>query len=254
MTGRIPQPGSGSGSVVVSTAVALPDTAITTRLASGTKGNHVGVYGSSEANYRVYAEGKAAAGQSAGLYAVGKQADHFESDVEIKGQLTLAGAPAGSHEIHDLVLTGDIRFTSTADCAEDFAIGMDFGVDPGTVVVLGAEGSLLPSRTAYDKRVVGVVSGVGECKPGIILDRKPTADNRQPVALVGKVYCKVDAGRGPIGVGDLLAPPPTSGHAIKRRIPAGRTGAPDLGGVGIEVRHATGCTATSFRAMIGLGQ
>lgn len=184
------------------------------------------MYGSSEANYGVYAESKAAAGQSAGLVAVGKPAAYFEGDVEINGQLTLTGALAGSHEIQgDLVLTGDIRFTSGADCAEDFTIGVDFGVDPGTVVVLGAEGSLLPSRTAYDKRVVGVVSGAGDCKPGIILDRKPTADNRQPVALVGKVYCKVDAGHGPIEVGDLLTTSPTPGHAMRAADPKRAFGA-----------------------------
>jgi hypothetical protein len=214
----------------------LPDAAITKGVASGTTGIHIGVYGSSESNNGVYAESKDATGQSpalyatggksAGLYATGTPAAHFEGDVEINGKLTLAGPLAGSHEIQgDLVLFGDIRFASAADCAEDFTICADLGVDAGTVVVLGAEGALFPSRTAYDKRVVGVVSGAGECKPGIILDRKPTADNRQPVALVGKVYCKVDASHGPVDVGDLLTTSSTPGHAMRATDPLRAFGA-----------------------------
>lgn len=33
--------------------------------------------------------------------------------------------------------------------------------------------------------------------------------------LVGKVYCKVDAGYGAVEIGDLLTTSPTPGHAMK---------------------------------------
>jgi hypothetical protein len=36
-----------------------------------------------------------------------------------------------------------------------------------------------------------------------------------PIALIGKVYCKVDANYGAIEVGDLLTTSPTLGHAMK---------------------------------------
>jgi hypothetical protein len=36
-----------------------------------------------------------------------------------------------------------------------------------------------------------------------------------PVALMGKVYCKVDASYGPIRVGDLLTTSATPGHAMR---------------------------------------
>jgi hypothetical protein len=39
------------------------------------------------------------------------------------------------------------------------------------------------------------------------------------VALLGKVYCKVDAQYSPIEVGDLLASSPTPGHAMKAADP-----------------------------------
>jgi hypothetical protein len=52
-------------------------------------------------------------------------------------------------------------------------------------------------------------------KPGIVLDRAQSDGNRQPIALLGKVFCKIDAQYGPIEVGDLLTTSPTYGHAMK---------------------------------------
>jgi len=47
-----------------------------------------------------------------------------------------------------------------------------------------------------------------------------SGSNRKPVALFGKVYCKVDANLGAIEVGDLLTTSPTRGHAMKAQDPA----------------------------------
>jgi hypothetical protein len=82
-------------------------------------------------------------------------------------------------------------------------------------MVLGEQGLLFPSEHAHDKRVAGVVSGAGNYKPGIVLDKQQSASNRQPIALLGKVYCKVDASYVPIEVGDLLTTSDTLGHAMK---------------------------------------
>src|SRR5258705_704461 len=78
-------------------------------------------------------------------------------------------------------------------------------------------GRLEQSKGAYDKKVAGVISGAGEYKPGIVLDKKQSQNRRLPVALVGKVYCKVDAQYSSIEVGDLLTSSPTPGHAMKAR-------------------------------------
>jgi hypothetical protein len=43
--------------------------------------------------------------------------------------------------------------------------------------------------------------------------------------LLGKVYCKVDAGRGAIEIGDLLTTSPTPGHAMKADDPLKAFGA-----------------------------
>jgi hypothetical protein len=61
----------------------------------------------------------------------------------------------------------------------------------------------------------GVVSGAGDLKPGIVLDKQSSKRMRQPIALLGKVYCKVDALYGSIEIGDLLTTSETPGHAMK---------------------------------------
>ncbi len=82
-------------------------------------------------------------------------------------------------------------------------------------MIINDTGKLEESRTAYDKRVAGVISGAGEFKPAITLDKQLSENNRQPIALLGKVFCKVDAQYGAIEVGDMLTTSPTLGYAMK---------------------------------------
>ncbi len=137
-----------------------------------------------------------------------------KNGIGIHGQ---GGRLAGFFE-GDVEVTGDIRL-SNADCAEDFDISGLTKVEPGTVMVLGHEGALFACEQAYDKRVAGVISGAGDYKPGIVLDTHQTEGNRQPVALLGKVFCKVDARFGAIDIGDLLTTSSTPGHAMKTSDP-----------------------------------
>jgi hypothetical protein len=139
------------------------------------------------------------------------------------GVLGKGGRLAGLFE-GDVEVTGDIQL-GNADCAEDFNIGADSPVEPGSVMVLGEESGLLLTQRAYDKRVAGVVSGAGSYKPGIVLDKQQSVGLRQPIALLGKVYCKVDAQYGAIEVGDLLTTSPTLGHAMKADDPVKAVGA-----------------------------
>ena len=119
----------------------------------------------------------------------------------------------------NVVVTGTVSavdvLISGADFAEEFDISGQGVVDPGTVMVLDENGGLHPSQHAYDKKVAGVISGAGQYKPGVVLDRQASTDRRLPVALVGKVCCKVDANFSPIEIGDLLTTSPTPGHAMK---------------------------------------
>lgn len=111
--------------------------------------------------------------------------------------------------------SGDIQLLN-ADCAEEFDLVDGATAVPGTVVEIRPGRQVAPSQSAYNQRVVGVVSGAGDYKPGIVLDRqRENGHARVPVALMGKVFCRVDAQHEPIVVGDLLTTSSSPGHAMK---------------------------------------
>ena len=124
----------------------------------------------------------------------------------------------------NIIATGDVRL-SGGDCAEEFGIEDYEAPDPGTVMVIGNEEGLRQCVEAYDTKVAGVLSGAGDCKPGILLGKQASQSKRMPLALNGKVYCKVDAQYGAITIGDLLTTSPTAGHAMKVSDPARGSGA-----------------------------
>jgi hypothetical protein len=198
------------------------------------EGNGTGVWGQSKSTTGgagVFGEGVGPAG--IGIFGRGqKLAGYFEGGVAITGDLAVTG---------NCVITGDFACHGLADItlrpadpgpiepnpgyrpnsrvrgdgAEEFDIAGLNTSEPGTVMVVGEKGALSPSQHAYDKRVAGVISGAGDYKPGIVLDKKKSASNRQPIALLGKVFCKVDATYGAIEVGDLLTTSDSAGHAMK---------------------------------------
>ncbi|MFE9577374.1 hypothetical protein ACFYO1_13375 [Nocardia sp. NPDC006044] len=127
-----------------------------------------------------------------GVNSGGGDAGYFDGHVNVTGNLTVHG---------DIFLTG-------ADYAEALAT-TDPAVEPGVVVVLGADGEIHPCRREYDTAVAGIVSGAGGVRPAIVLDRQ---DNSAHVALMGKVWCAADADAAPIRPGDLLTTSATTGH------------------------------------------
>jgi hypothetical protein len=167
---------------------------------SGVFGEHTGggngVYGTS-------VSGNAVAGKS-----TKGNAGWFDGPVYVNGNVDVTG---------DVVLSA--VSASGGDCAEEFEVTGTADIEPGTVMVLDQNGALRSSQQAYDKRVAGVISGAGDYKPGLILDRKESSEGRVPIALIGKVYCKVDAQYVAIEVGDLLTTSPTPGHAMKAADP-----------------------------------
>ncbi len=122
-------------------------------------------------------------------------------------------------------VTGDIRLTNGEDCAEEFDVPGAQEIDAGTVMVINQNGGLQQSEHEYDRKVAGVVSGAGDYRPGIVLGKREASGERLAIALLGKVYCKVDARFSPIEVGDLLTTSPTQGHAMKAINPAQALGA-----------------------------
>lgn len=111
---------------------------------------------------------------------------------------------------------GDILLAN-ADCAEDFVVAAEehLLVEPGHVMVLDDQANLALCTQNYDRRVAGVVSGAGGYRPGIVLGRRAGAADCVPLALAGRVACRVDADLGAIAVGDLLTTSTSVGHAMK---------------------------------------
>lgn len=125
-------------------------------------------------------------------------AGQFEGNVAVSGTITVGG---------DVVL-------QNADCAEDFDV-TDRDLAAGTVVVMSEDGTVRACDSEYATTVVGIISGAGDLRPGITLDRRPSPTPRMAVALMGKVYCMVDATCSPISMGDLLTTSKTEGHAMR---------------------------------------
>jgi hypothetical protein len=170
---------------------------------TGLSNTGFGILAISSNNHAIYAQSDGDPATYSALYAQGS--------VNVTADLNVGG---------DINLTGDLKLAPTAtDCAEEFDTADALAIEPGTVVVIDDEGALRESREAYDRKVAGVVSGAGECRPAIVLGKRRSNNPRAEVALVGKVYCKVDAQYAPIQVGDLLTTSATSGHAMRAQDP-----------------------------------
>jgi hypothetical protein len=158
----------------------------------GESTNQVGVFGFSNNFVGVWGESQSA--DQPGVFGKGVLAGRFDGDVEVKG---------------------DIRLTN-ADCAEEFDV-IDVGsASPGTVMALDETAALIVCTEPYDTRVVGIVSGAGKYKPAITLDHhEEHCSSRCAIAMMGKVYCRVDASFAPIRAGDLLTTSATPGHAMR---------------------------------------
>lgn len=169
-------------------------------------GANAGVFGASDVGGGVV--GYSRSPQSFGVIAFGgvraSAIDHpfageFNGAVQVEGNLTV---------------TGDV-FLPGADCAEQFDVEEAEVVEPGTVMIINKEGRLQPSDRPYDRKVAGVVSGAGDFRPALVLDRQRQSAHRMPIAVIGKVYCKVDATLSPVEVGDLLTTSTTPGYAMR---------------------------------------
>jgi len=176
-----------------------------------------GVRGESDYGYGVYGASKTASG----IYGTcdpggpGHLAGEFVGNVSITGDHIVTGKVTAQ----DVMLQGK-------DCAEEFDVVNAGQLEPGTVVVFDGRGAISQSDEPYNKRVAGVISGAGDYRPGVVLGRVgQSGEGKAPVALIGRVYCKVDASYSPIEVGDMLTTSPTSGFAMKAVDPSMAFGA-----------------------------
>ena len=92
-----------------------------------------------------------------------------------------------------------------ADLAENYLA--DNLYEPGTVVVFGGESEITTTEDKGDRRVAGVVS----TEPAHLMNSALAGENVTPLALQGRVPCKVI---GVVAKGDLLVTSAIAGYAI----------------------------------------
>lgn len=102
------------------------------------------------------------------------------------------------------------------DLAELFEVSHE-KADPGTLMVIDVTnpGHLAISRSAYDTKVAGIVSGAGDVRPGLILHQEGVMEGDTQVAIAGRVYVKATSSNGSIEPGDLLTTSDVPGYAMK---------------------------------------
>jgi len=134
----------------------------------------------------------------------------------LQGYLDVLVTPNGILDIQAATINvgGITILDDGSDYAERFYFSDKPVIQPGMVVVIDPSasdpGTLKQSTTAYDKRVVGVVSGANNVRAGTVIGQ-----GDYPVALSGIVWVYCDARDASIQPGDWLASSNTPGHAMK---------------------------------------
>ena len=176
---------------------------------------YVALNGSGNAPYM----GLSQANGNTGIYLDAESAGHPE--------LTVFNNSGFPEIILDADVGGDSRITTDellirggSDLAEHFDVASESGseVPAGLVVSIDPSnpGKLIPTTSAYDKGVVGVISGANGVEAGMMMGQAGTiADGDYPIALVGRVYVKANQLGGDIKPGDFLTSSDIRGEAMK---------------------------------------
>ncbi len=190
-----------------------------------------GMATSTSQGHGVYAHGMAPGGDGAALYALNS---HTTGGIALWGKASsndstlVLEQKAGTGDLVRAFQTdpGNLRFrvqvngTVWADGSfnpggADFAemLPAAAGLEPGDVLVIGADGKLVLSGKPYATNVAGVYS----TKPGLLGGAGDDADltGKVPLAIIGVAPVKVCAENGAILPGDLLVTSSLAGHAMK---------------------------------------
>jgi len=148
------------------------------------------------------------------------EADHNPQIVLFDDQGRVAiELDARKNDGHSRISADVVQINGGLDLAERFRVtGEECDVQPGMVVSvdLATPGDLTISRTPYDTRVAGIISGAGGIRPAMLMGPMDSPkDPQYPIALCGRVYVFADASEGAIQPGDLLTTSATPGHAMR---------------------------------------
>lgn len=104
-----------------------------------------------------------------------------------------------------------------ADLAEKFPMSEE--TQPGMVVMIDPAnpGKLCVAKGAYNRKVIGIVSGANDFPAGAILGHYPGNEAGVPIAMTGRVWVLADATQRAIELGDMLTTAERSGYAMSVR-------------------------------------
>jgi len=106
--------------------------------------------------------------------------------------------------------TGTASAANYADLAEKYVA--DVAYDPGTVLVFGGDNEVTICAEKGDRKVAGIVS----TDPAYLMNNALEGDTVVPLALTGRVPCKVI---GTVAKGDMLVTSAIPGYAIVNNDP-----------------------------------
>ncbi len=142
-----------------------------------------------------------------------------DGNIRVDGTLTISNPSTIATAKSPLLRS--IDGTLGYDLAERFPTSET--VEAGDIVIIDTDSDTITLRRSsqpYDKRAIGVAS----LAPAMILSGEhfemnaggqPSENDSIPVALSGRVLCKVSLENGPISYGDLITTSSLAGHAMR---------------------------------------
>ncbi len=115
------------------------------------------------------------------------------------------------------VITDQLEIKAGSDLAEYFDVTSE-NIRPGYIASIDPAnpGKLTTSKTDYDRKVVGIVSGANGLSTGMFMGQTGSiANGSHPIALTGRAYVYATSENGPIKPGDFLTSSSKLGYAMK---------------------------------------
>jgi len=129
---------------------------------------------------------------------------------DVNNTYSIGSSTLKYNTVYATVFNGTATQARYADLAENYLADKEYEV--GTVIMLGGNKEVTQSTTKDDTRTIGVVSD----KPAYLMNSELQGDYSTPVALTGRVKCKVI---GVVNAGDILVASSIAGHAMVNNDP-----------------------------------
>ena len=118
-----------------------------------------------------------------------------------------------------------VNGTNVHDYAELLELATRDGIHAGSVVAYDPDADgIVPASTRNARLVIGVVSGAGGLRPGMVIGSRADGSRDFPVSMSGVVYVRVSGEFGAIKPGDLLIPSSVPGIGMRTDDPVAASG------------------------------